>query len=137
GVGIARGRLSLSLEAQLYFPSAAESPRGGGVRATLFRGLAAPCFAIPPFALCATAAAGRLHGVSYDLPLPDEGAFPYLSAGGRVRLDLSLGQHIGIRLQGDIEVPLLQTKLTIDDEVVFRAAPLAGSTAALVRLDFN
>jgi hypothetical protein len=135
GGGIEHGHISLGLEARADLPASKEL-RAGQARAYLLAGSLVPCLHLDRAALCALATAG-VRRVSGSGLLDERSAtLAYVALGGRIGLELPLREQLSLTLHGDVTAPLTETRLTVDDGVVWTSPAVAVALALGLAMRF-
>jgi hypothetical protein len=133
----ARGRVqwwSLSLELLADLPASAARPSesGGGRVGSWEAGAGlASCVHVGPFAVCAVGSLGSLMASGHDIDPQSSKATLFAMAGARLALEWPIGRTLALRLRGDGVVNLRRVNLALgDDDIVWRAPPIAGTLGA-------
>jgi hypothetical protein len=125
GVGLQGEVLSLGIEARADLP-AAKSLRAGEAAAWLLVGSLVPCVHARLVSACALATAGALHVAGKGgLVNPRRATLPYLGFGLRLAGALPITEKLSLALHGDVTAPITETKLTVDDDVVWHSPTVA------------
>jgi hypothetical protein len=125
GVGLQGEVLSLGIEARADLP-ATKSLRVGEASAWLLVGSLVPCVHARVVSACALATAGALHVAGKGgLVSPRQATLPYLGFGLRLAGALPITEKLSLALHGDVTAPITETKLTVDDDVVWHSPTVA------------
>jgi hypothetical protein len=134
-LGLRRGVISTGIEGRADLPTSEEAPGGGVVRASLLLATIAPCYHADPILACALLSLGVLRGSGAAIERPREDATLFGAAGARLAVEILSVGPFSARLHGDLAVTLTPTHLRLNDQDVWRTAPVgcALGIAGLVR----
>jgi hypothetical protein len=128
-VGIARGKLSLDLEARADLPASLMQDDGTGVRSSLLVANLVPCGHVAIASFCALASAGALHGEGLNVGTPDRQVTFYAAAGARGGIEVPLTGAIVARVHADLLLPITRTSLKSRGLEYWTTPPVSGVLA--------
>jgi len=128
---VRRDIFSLGVDLRADLPASRAVAGGGRVQSSLVLASLAPCLhlSIPrdaPLFLCALASAGQLSGSADGLAHPSSASAFFAAFGGRLGVDVPLGDTFFLRAHGDLLVAATRHVLTVDDAPAFTVPPVAA-----------
>jgi hypothetical protein len=133
------GHASLGVEALVDAPvsaSASAASGGGSASAWLARLAILPCAYGGPMLLCALAEAGSMQASGEGFPGARSMSILWLAAGGRVGVDVPLGESPTLRVQSDVAGTFRPPSLQVHGTSVWSAPPVSASLGAELVVHF-
>jgi hypothetical protein len=113
GASLRRRDLSLDVGARIVGQSSADVATGS-VTAWMWSASVGPCVHRGVLAACAVASGGALRARGDGFVVNVASAAPYLAVGPRAVADLPIGRRLRVRWTGEMAVPLMRIRLTVD-----------------------
>jgi hypothetical protein len=135
GAGLQSGAVSLGLEARVDLPASAPL-RVGEASASLLVASLVPCAHAGMVAACVLVTGGAQRVAGHGLLDSRRATLPYLGFGVRLAFALPITARMSLALRGDVTAPVTETKLTVDDSVVWTSPPVAFTLGLGVAIRF-
>ncbi len=133
--GLQSGAVSLGLEARVDLPASAPL-RVGEASASLVVASLVPCAHAGMVATCVLVTGGAQRVAGRGLLDSRHATLPYLGFGVRLAFALPVTARMSLALHGDVTAPVTETKLTVDDSVVWTSPPVAFALGLGVAIRF-
>jgi hypothetical protein len=136
GVRIRRNAASISAELRGDAPQQFSANRMGTIDVARAQISLSPCMSFGPFAACAVAGAGTIHGSGAGLTSAREAYTPLLTAGLRMTWEQPLTRRIALRIHVDADALLTTTRFDVDNMTVWQSARFEASAGLGVLAHF-
>jgi hypothetical protein len=136
GVSVRRNAASISAEIRGDAPQQFSAERMGNIDVARAQISLSPCMSFGPFAACAVAGAGTIHGFGAGLTSAREAYTPLLTAGLRMTWEQPLSSRIALRIHLDADALLTTTRFDVDNMTVWQSPRFEASAGLGVLAHF-